>query len=217
MNRGARHQAIFLDDVDRHEFLNALGQMCERYDVEVHAYCLMGDHYHLLLRLPLGNVSLAIQHFASVYTQRFNRRHGFDGALFRGRFHSVPVGTDEQLMTVSRYIHRNPTDIDGGTSVERYRWSSLSSYLTPQVVGPIPAWLHVDFTLRLFGGSMERYRSFVADHAEAERASVTTMPLRRPPGPANVHRRVALIQRPSRTFTVRVQPDHDDKHEPNPP
>lgn len=215
MNRGARHQAVFLSDFDRLDFLDVLGTTCKRYSVEVHAYCLMGNHYHLLLRCANGNVSQAIQHFASVYTQRFNRRHGFDGALFRGRFHSVPVTSDEQLITVSRYIHRNPKDLGSGVLIEQYEWSSLGFFIRSN--RPKPAWLKTALTLRLFGDNPDDYLEFVADRKEAEQASVATISARLTPPAARPVRVAAMRQRSSVSTTVRTAPRAGDKHEPEPP
>lgn len=162
-NRGARCQAIFLDDVDRENFLHVLSMTCKRFDVEVHAYCLMGDHYHLLLRCTQGNISEVVKYLASVYTQHFNRRHGFDGALFKGRFVSVPTESDEQLLTTSRYIHLNPLDINGvtETNLHDYPWSSLGAFLDP--TRSRPSWLVTHFTLSLGNLGVAGYQAFMGE------------------------------------------------------
>ena len=108
MNRGASGRAIFQSDRDRHAFLALFGDIAATFGVEVHAYCLMGNHYHLLLRTPRGNLSRALRHLNGVYTQRYNRTHGTDGPLFRGRFKAVLVDADTYLAALSRYIHLNP-------------------------------------------------------------------------------------------------------------
>jgi len=130
MNRGANHQLTFRDDEDRRLFLDIVGEAVRRFGIEVHAYCLMPNHYHLLLRSPSSQLSRALKHIGQVYTQRFNRRHGRDGALFRGRFHSILVDSDKYLDTVARYIHLNPVtkDMTNDDVLDTFEWSSFASY-----------------------------------------------------------------------------------------
>ncbi len=161
MNRGARKQPIFLDDTDRRVFLSLLSVIHERFGVEIQAYALMGDHYHLMLYCPQGNLSQAMQYLSSVYTQRFNRRHGFDGALFRGRFRSIPVTRDEYLLELTRYIHRNPKDVGFAGRLADYRWSSYAMYLGRR---PKPRWLGRPLALALIGKNADRYRMYVETH-----------------------------------------------------
>lgn len=129
MNRGVDRQRIFFDDEDRTEFGRRLAYVHEAYGVDCLAYCLMDNHYHLLLRTPEGSLSEAMQHLGSTYTRHTNDRVGRDGPLFRGRFHSMLVSSDTYLMWVTRYIHRNPLDIAGVSSPRGYRWSSYRAYL----------------------------------------------------------------------------------------
>ena len=108
MNRGVDRQPIFLHDAHRESFLSLLSDISRSYQVEIHAYCLMNNHYHLLVRTPLGNISRAMRHLNGVYTQRFNSMEKRDGSLFRGRFKAILVEADEYLLRLSRYIHLNP-------------------------------------------------------------------------------------------------------------
>src|SRR5690625_2272987 len=91
MNRGARREAIFQSDEQREYFLSLLSVTAERFNAEWHAYCLMDNHYHLMLRTPEGNLQRIMRHVNGLYTQYFNRTEGHDGSLFRGRYKAVLV------------------------------------------------------------------------------------------------------------------------------
>ncbi len=136
MNRGVSRQAVFFDDRDRIEFGRLLNQAFERFGVEVVAYCLMTNHYHLVLHCPKARLSDAMHLIGSVYTRHANDRTGRDGPLFRGRFHAVPILNDEQLLCTVRYVHRNALDLPGVGSVAGYRWSSHRTYMGHRVQPP---------------------------------------------------------------------------------
>jgi REP element-mobilizing transposase RayT len=157
MNRGAGRRAIFHDDRDRVEFGTALGEACRRSGVEVHAYCLMPNHFHLLVNCPDGGLSEALQWLSAVYTRRFNQRMGSDGPILRGRFRSKPVDTDEYLVTAVRYIHRNALSVIGDAPLDSYRWSSLRTYLGYRRA---PDWLRTDLVLDHFGGDRSTFADF---------------------------------------------------------
>ncbi|MBW2187841.1 MAG: transposase [Deltaproteobacteria bacterium] len=108
MNRGRRREDIFEDDGDFRLFLEVLKDTAKMWNLKVSAYCLMSNHYHLLVQTPDGNLSRCMRHLNGVYTQRYNRKHGLDGQLFRGRYKSVLVEEDHYLLELLRYIHRNP-------------------------------------------------------------------------------------------------------------
>lgn len=150
MNRGAGRCDIFLDDRDRIEFGRVLGHAAERFGVEVHVYCLMSNHFHLLVRCPDGRLSEFMQFLGSHYTRGFNDRHETDGALMRGRFTSREVLADDHLVASFRYIHLNPLSLLAGAPLDRYRWSSLRTYLGHRRP---PTWLHIDFFLGWLGGA----------------------------------------------------------------
>ena len=142
MNRGARHQPIFLTDHDRYDFVDLLSIIHERFGIEVNAYCLMGTHYHLLVKTPEGQLSRAMHYLDSVYSQRFNRRNGFDGPLFRGRFHSKVVDSDGYCHLAARYVHRNPLEARLVATLSDYPWSSYPWFIAG--TGRQPDWLFSD-------------------------------------------------------------------------
>ncbi len=108
MNRGIERRDVFLDDDDRRVFLRLLSDLEENFGVEVHAYCLMDNHYHLVVHTPKANLSRAMRWLGQLYSQAFNRRYGRVGPLFQGRFKSKPVDPDGWLLELSIYVHLNP-------------------------------------------------------------------------------------------------------------
>lgn len=130
MNRGRRSERIFEDRNDYLMFIELLNDAIELWDVRISAYCLMSNHYHLLIQTPKGNLSRAMRHINGVYTQRFNRVHGLDGQLFRGRFKSIIVDGESYLLQLVRYIHRNPLRAGLSDHLHEYPWSSHKGYLS---------------------------------------------------------------------------------------
>src|SRR6266516_3197535 len=134
MNRGDRREDIFLDDEDRCRFVPTLAEACEKTDWQVHAYCLMRNHFHLVLETPRANLVAGMQWFLSTYTARFNRRHKYFGHLFSGRYKSLIVdgsGTGYSK-TACDYVHLNPVRaklLKPGQRLGEYRWSSWPEYL----------------------------------------------------------------------------------------
>ncbi len=107
-SRGNRREDIFEDDADREAFLTTLGEACDTYNWLCHAYCLMDNHYHLLIETPDGNLSKGMRQLNGVYTQRFNRTHGRAGHVFQGRYKAILVDKNSYLLEVARYIVLNP-------------------------------------------------------------------------------------------------------------
>jgi REP element-mobilizing transposase RayT len=157
MNRGVNRQPVFFDDRDRVEFGRRLVDIHQVCGVETLAYCLMDNHYHLLLRSGDARLSEAMQRLGSVYTTTTNRRVGRDGPLFRGRFHSIEVTSDGHLVAAVRYIHRNALDLPGVRSIDQYRWSSMRAHLG---LNPAPEFLAVDAVRGLFGDDLSRFAEF---------------------------------------------------------
>jgi REP element-mobilizing transposase RayT len=158
MNRGVDRAEVFFADNDRVQFGHRLAEIHQRFGVETHAYCLMDNHYHLLLHCPCGGLSPAMQRLGSIYTRHVNDRLGRDGPLFRGRFHSRLITTDEHLVAATRYIHRNALDLPGVDRVDAYRWSSHRSYLGHRTP---PPWMRLDTVLAQFGGDRQAFDEFV--------------------------------------------------------
>lgn len=130
MNRGRRREDIFLQPDDFAAFLKIVRESAERWNVNIAAYCLMSNHYHLLLQTPQGNLARCMRHINGVYTQHFNRSHQQDGQLFRGRYKAVLIEADSHLLEVMRYIHRNPLNASLVQHLDDYPWSSHAGYLS---------------------------------------------------------------------------------------
>ena len=151
MNRGDRREPIFRDDGDRQRFLETLGEACGKTGWQIHAYCLMGNHFHLVAETPQANLVAGMKWFLGTYTSRFNRRHQVFGHLFSGRYKALVVdGSDTgYLRSACDYVHLNPVRaklLKVEEPLREYKWSSYGKYLgTP---GRRPGWLRVD---RLWG------------------------------------------------------------------
>lgn len=128
MNRGTNRKLIFTTDAHRRLFLELLEETTHLYQIEIHAYCLMDNHYHLLLCTPRANLGRAMRHINGVYTQRFNRLEKRDGALYRGRYKAILIEEQTYLLQVSRYIHLNPVAANICLTPDDYPWSSYNSY-----------------------------------------------------------------------------------------
>ena len=158
MNRGRSRCKIYHGKTYYNAFLEGMSEAHLRFGVEVHAYCLMGNHYHLLLKTPKGNISRYMRHINGVYTQRYNWLKNTDGPLFRGRFKSILIEQDDYLAVLSRYIHRNPIDMKRPlvTKLCNYSWSSYRAYLNLEKT---PDWLYRDETYDQLGYA-QRYKGY---------------------------------------------------------
>ncbi len=151
MNRGDRREEIFRSAHDRELFLETLGEACAKTDWQVHAWCLMDNHFHLVVETPKGNLADGMKWLLATYTSRFNRRYGVVGHLFSGRYKSLIVdgSGNGYLRTVCDYVHLNPVRarlIQPDQRLSDFPWSSYKLYLLPK--GSRPPWLRVD---RLLG------------------------------------------------------------------
>jgi REP element-mobilizing transposase RayT len=154
MNRGDRREDIFYDDEDRESFVSTLAEACAKADWRVQAYCLMRNHFHLVVETPQGNLVAGMKWFLGTYTARFNRRHKLFGHLFSGRYKSLVVdaASPGYLRTVCEYVHLNPVRakwLRPEEPLRAYRWSSYPAYLErPQ---RRPPWLRVERVLGEMG------------------------------------------------------------------
>lgn len=137
-SRGDRREPIFVDDADRRSLLGLVEQAMDRFDAQVLAYCLMGNHYHFVLHTRQANLSRLMRHLNGVYTQDFNRRHGKVGHLLQGRFKAVLVDRDFYLLEVCRYVELNPVRAAMVPAPEAWSWSS---YLAHVGACEAPHWL----------------------------------------------------------------------------
>lgn len=167
--RGDRREDIFDDDVDRLAFLETLEQVVDQFNWICHAYCLMDNHYHLLIQTPDGNLSKGMRQLNGVYTQASNRRHKRVGHLFQGRFKAILVDSDAYLLELSRYIVLNPVRAGMLKKVGQWRWSSYRACVGLEEA---PAWLAVDGLLAQFAKrrslAQERYAQFVMEGMKAK-------------------------------------------------
>ena len=167
--RGDRREAIFDDDLDRRLFLSTLEQVVNRFSWVCHAWCLMDNHYHLLIQTPDGNLSKGMRQLNGVYTQASNRRHRRVGHLFQGRFKAILVDGDAYLLELSRYVVLNPVRAGMVKAPADWPWSS---YRASVGLEPPQPWLAVDGLLANFaeqrGLAQTRYAKFVTEGIRAE-------------------------------------------------
>jgi len=163
-SRGDRREAIYESDSDRDAFLGVLSEVCTTFNWVCHAYCLMGNHYHLLIETPDANLSKGMRQLNGVYTQLFNRTHGRAGHVFQGRYKAILVDKESYLLELARYIVLNPVRAGMVRSVKDWRWSSYRA-----TGGQIrsPTFLTTDWILAGFSRqkkrAVEKYKAFVAE------------------------------------------------------
>ena len=162
-SRGNERKAIYKSYRDREKFLGYLETASKRYGAVIHVYCLMTNHYHLLLETPRGNLSQIMRHINGAYTTYFNKKRERAGHLFQGRYRAIVVDADEYAQELSRYIHLNPVRAGMVSRPEEHIWSSYRSYAGKEKK---PGWLAVDFVLGYFdnktSAAQSKYREFVA-------------------------------------------------------
>ncbi|HHO74839.1 MAG TPA: transposase [Deltaproteobacteria bacterium] len=165
--RGNRRGVIYEDVKDRHAFVEVLFQVVDRNNWLCHAYCLMDNHYHLIIETPDGNLSYGMRNLNGMYTQWYNRRHRSVGHIFQGRFKSIIVEKDSYLLELSRYVVLNP--VRAGMVREPGEWE-WSSYRATAGLIDAPEFLTTEWLLSQFGTkkavARKMYRSFVMERVK---------------------------------------------------
>ena len=168
-SRGNERKDVFKSKRDREKFLEYLESASQRYDAAVHAYCLMDNHYHLLMETPSGNMPQIMRHINGAYTTYFNVKRQRSGHLFQGRYKAILIDIDEYAKELSRYIHLNPVRAKMVENPEEYDWSSYQYYIGRQKP---PEWLYRGFILGYFGQKIstaqKQYKQFVDMLSEQE-------------------------------------------------
>lgn len=163
-SRGNRREPIVDDDEDRLAWVAVLGNACLRFNWRLHAWCLMDNHYHLLLETPEANLSHGMRHLNGVWSQAFNRRHGRVGHVFQGRFKAVMVERESYLLEVARYVVLNPVRARMVDDAAQYAWSS---YRATAALEAAPQWLTTGWLLRQFSARRAQAVARYVDHVRA--------------------------------------------------
>jgi len=162
-SRGNERKNVFKSKRDREKFFEYLDSATQRYDAVIHVFCLMSNHYHLLIETPTGNLPQIMRHINGAYTTYFNVKRARPGHLFQGRYKAILVEIDEYAKELSRYIHLNPVRAKMVETPEEYEWSSYRFYIGETKP---PKWLYRDFILGYFGNKVsiaqKEYRKFVS-------------------------------------------------------
>ena len=167
-SRGNERKDVFKSQKDREQFLEYVESAVNRYEAVIHAYCLMNNHFHILLETPSGNLSKIMQHINGAYTNYFNMKRKRSGHLFQGRYKAIVIEADEYAQQLSRYIHLNPVRANIVGKPEEYRWSSYLDYVGER---KRPEWLETSTILDYFGKGEDRftkYRGFVEELLDSE-------------------------------------------------
>ncbi|MEW6173319.1 MAG: transposase [Bacillota bacterium] len=163
-SRGNARDKIFADDQDRENFLSVLASVVKRYNWLCHAYCLMDNHYHLIVETLDANLSVGMRQLNGAYTQKYNRKHNKPGHVFQGRFKAILVDKENYLLELCRYVVLNPVRAKMVEEPKQWPWSS---YGATAGLEPVPGYLSVDWILGLFSAkrkvAQKRYQLFVKE------------------------------------------------------
>jgi putative transposase len=163
-SRGDRRDDIYLNDTDRQRWLDLLGEVCTRHNWLCHAYCLMDNHFHIVIETVDGNLSAGMRQLNGIYTQWHNRTHGRVGHVFQGRFKAIIVQRESYLLELARYVVLNPVRAGMCTVPEQWPWSS---YLAMVGQAHRPNWLHTEWLLAQFGNQYAKAVAAYVDHVRA--------------------------------------------------
>jgi len=157
LSRGNDRQDIVVTDEDRKLFLSTVGEMGERFEIDIIAYVLMDNHYHLLFRTNRANLCRSMQWFGATYTKRFNLRHNRSGHLFQGRYKNMLIQNDAYLSQLSYYIHRNPLRAGMVRRLADYKWSSYRAYAYGK---SHQTWLNAKVILSQFANVKDQHQAY---------------------------------------------------------
>jgi len=163
-SRGDRREHIYDNDGDREQWLENLGNVCDRYNWRCHAYCLMDNHYHIVIETAEANLSKGMRQLNGVYTQYYNRKHGRVGHVFQGRYKGILIERDEYLLELARYVVLNPVRAKMVKNIRDWKWSSYHVMIGE---APLQRWLEIDWILGQFSKQRKhaivRYINFVRE------------------------------------------------------
>lgn len=162
--RGDRREDIYFSDADPQAWLELLGQVCDRFNWRCHAYCLMSNHYHVVVETPEGNLAQGMRQLNGVYTQYVNRTYKRVGHVFQGRYKSILVEKDSYLLELARYVVLNPLRAGMVKEVGEWPWSSYSAMIG---TAPTPRWLETDWLLGQFNPQRRRAQAMYVDFVRA--------------------------------------------------
>jgi len=163
-SRGDRREEIFIDDADRQQWLTLLGKVCARYNWFCHAYCLMDNHFHIVVETVDGNLSAGMRQLNGVYTQWHNRTHDRVGHVFQGRFKAVMVQREGYLLELARYVVLNPVRAGMCRQPDDWPWSSYQAMVGQAMP---PPWVQVRWLLSQFGQGPQAAITAYIDHVRA--------------------------------------------------
>jgi len=163
-SRGDRREAIFLNDADRLVWLEVFAQTCKRFNWICHAWCLMDNHYHIVVETIEGNLAQGMRHLNGVYTQTFNRTHKRVGHVFQGRYKAIIVEKEGYLLELARYVVLNPLRAGMVKDIADWHWSSYAAMLGIQAK---PEWLQSDWILGQFSSQRRRAINLYIDFVRA--------------------------------------------------
>jgi putative transposase len=163
-SRGDRREDIYLNDADRQRWLDLLGEVCTRHNWLCHAYCLMDNHFHIVIETVDGNLSAGMRQLNGVYTQWHNRTHDRVGHVFQGRFKAIIVQREAYLLELARYVVLNPVRAGICATPDQWQWSS---YLATVGQAHRPNWLHTEWLLSQFSNQYVKAVAAYIDHVRA--------------------------------------------------
>ncbi len=169
-SKGNANRAIFKDDQDRKDFLELLGLLVDRFKWRCHAYCLMNNHYHLIIETPKANLSQGMRQLNGIYTQNFNRRHRRSGHVFQGRFKSILIDKKNFLLDLATHVVLNPVRLRAVKSPANYKWSS---YRATAGIVQAPSFLTMEWILSQFGKQLKTAREKYKSHVKQSIAKPT--------------------------------------------